>query len=489
MGFTFKPFSIGPIHWEPKSIEPTETKDGMQTTFPIQMENVFGQSDTELGSFVSANVAYMLFAICNNVHSSISIIADEFSQIRPVLQDKKTNEYVLEHEALSLLETNDMRFNETQVKKELMVSFCAAGEAFPVIGGNVNYGPVSLYHYPANTVSTAQGMDGYIQTMYCTYHGISTTFNRALNTPVYKNMKTYVFEDQPKLNQLMHIISNTRRNYLRAQSDLEGVYYQALTKVYSGVHNYGILKNGSRPSGIWSPKEGGLNDEQYASFKEAVHNTYSGPTHAGKNLVTAVPITYQNLLLNPRDMDFINLINQSDVDVYNAFRIPLPLVTTETMTMANYSQAMYALYDLAILPKAKFLFKNIGDFVLARFKDGQRFRMVLDEREIPALKQRLIERGQSMRNIYAFTEDEIRATVGYPAKEEGGDVIYIPATYTEAGKEKEYIINPFMVEGHEPQATGTNEEPEDVVKPDDSEDNQDVIDKTGKTTKKRLKNE
>src|SRR5208282_3866689 len=98
------------------------------------------------------------------------------------------------HEALELLETNDMRFNETQVKKELMVSYMAAGEAFPVIGGNVNYEPVSLYHYPANTCSVTQGNDGFIQTIIASYQNVITTFTRAMETPAYKNIKTFLFE-------------------------------------------------------------------------------------------------------------------------------------------------------------------------------------------------------------------------------------------------------------------------------------------------------
>jgi hypothetical protein len=161
-------------------------------------------------------------------------------------------------------------------------------------------------------------------------------------------------------------------------------------------------------------------------------------------------------------MDFVNLINESAKDIYNVFRIPLPLVTTETMTHGNYETSIYALYDLAVLPKAKFLFKNIGDFILARYKDGDRFRLVIDDREIPALKQRLLERGQAMRNIFAFSQDEIRGEVGYEITgDKTGKNVYIPATYIEAGAKDEYSIDPFKLAGQQ------EPEPDEIEPPED----------------------
>jgi len=417
---------------ESKQIESLETKTYYDN---VSMDSVFGAGvQGELGAFLNAVIAYYLFAVCDSVHTAVTIVSDEFSQIRPVLQDKKTEEYITDHPALELLESNDMRFNETQVKKELMVSYMASGECFPVIGGNVNYEPVSLFHYPACNVSVVQAGDGYIANILASYQNVITNFTRAQTSPIYKNLHTYVFEDQPKLGQMMHILSNRRRNYLRAQSDLESIYYQATMKFYTQMHNSGIVKNGSRPSGIWSPKVP-LSDDGYTAFRDSVKSGFTGPDKAGKNIISSFPVDYVNLLLTNRDMDFEKLINQADMDVYNTFRIPLPLITTSTMTMNNYANAIYALFDMAVLPKAKFLFKNLGDFILARYKDGSRYRLCIDDREIPALKQRLLERGQAMRNIYGFTENEIRGEVGYKPREDGlGETIYIPATYVDSAQ-------------------------------------------------------
>lgn len=420
------------IPQESKQIEPTETKTYYDN---VSMESIFGAGiQGELGAFLNAVIAYYLFAVCDSVHTAITIVSDEFSQIRPVLQDKNTKEYITEHPALELLESNDFRFNETQVKKEMMISYMASGECFPVIGGNVNYEPVSLFHYPACNVSVVQSGDGYINNILASYQNVITNFTRAQTSPIYKNLHTFVFEDQPKLGQMMHILSNRRRNYLRAQSDLESIYYQATMKFYTQMHNSGIVRNGSRGSAIWGPKVP-LSEEQFVSFKTSIKEGFTGPANAGKNIIPPFPIDYVNLLLTNRDMDFEKLMGQADTDVYNNFRIPLPLVTKDTMTLSNYANAIYALFDLAVLPKSKFLFANVGQFLLARFKDGSQYRMCIDDREIPALKQRLLERGQAMRNIYGFSEDEIRNEVGYEPRTDGkGKTVYIPATYVDSAQ-------------------------------------------------------
>lgn len=472
MPFFVKPFHIGPFSYEPKELKENKTNE-----FQSSMGQVFGSTDNSLNWYLSATMAYWLYAVSETVQDAVNRISWAFAGIRPQLQDKVTKEYVTEHPALDLLESNDMRFNENQVKFEMCVSYLLAGEMYPVLEGNVKYEPVGMFHYPANVANIIQGADGYIQTIIASYQNVISTFNRAVDTPAYKRLKTYVFETDNKLMQMMHILNNRKRNYLRAQSVLESVYYQATTKYYGTMHNSSIVEKASRPGGLWSPKDGSMTQAQYEEFKKEVRNSMAGPANAGKNIIAPVALNYQDLLLNQRDMDFINLINTYRTEIYSAFQIPLPLVTTETMTMSNYANAIEAFYDMAVIPRAQFIFKNLGEFVLARFKDGDRYRMVLDEREIPALKSRLFNRAQTMRSIFTFSQDELRNECGYQKKgEEGGDVVYIPANFLEAGNKDEYDFNPIVIAGQEiiptEETTGASTEAE-------GNENQNVIEDAG----------
>jgi HK97 family phage portal protein len=206
-----------------------------------------------------------------------------------------------------------------------------------------------------------------------------------------------------------------------------------MTKYYGNIHNTGLLKNASRPGGLWSPANASLSQDQYEKFKEEVAN-FQGAYSAGKDVVAPQPIKYENFLLNPRDMDFVNLIESSRVEIYGQYKIPLPLVVTKTMTLNNYANSVLAFYDFAVMPVGKYLFGEMGRFILPRYKDGDRFVMSIDERDISALKERMMERAKSMAQSNVFSDNEIRTEAGYEAYE-GGDAIYKPAMLTPIGED------------------------------------------------------
>lgn len=476
MPIKINPFSIGPFRYEPKE----KTIEKKSDEFSSSMEQVFGMTDNSLNWYLSATRAYWLYAVSETVQDAVNRIAWAFSMIRPQLQNKITKEYVIDHPALDILELNDMRFNENQVKFEMMVSYLLTGETFPVLEGNVKYEPVGMFHYPANVCNVAQGTDGYIQTIIASYQNVISTFNRAIETPSYRRLKTYVFETENKLMQMMHILNNRKRNYLRAQSVLESVFYQATTKYYGNIHNSSIMEKASRPGGIWSPKDGAMSQPQYEAFKKEIRESMTGPSNAGANIIAPVPVNYNNLLLNQRDMDFAKMFTAYRTEIYGAFQIPLPLVTTETMTMSNYTKSIEAFFDMAVLPRAQFVFKNLGEFILARFKDGDKYRMVIDEREIPALKERLFARSQTMRNTFVFSQDEMRNECGYQKLgAPTGDIVYIPASYLEAGAKDEYDMAPIAIEGQEENPA---DEPEESIA-QQTDDNQEVIEGEGNEPK------
>ena len=376
---------------------------------------------------LSPMTAFWLWAKSDSVGKAIDIIAKAISQIRPVLKDKKSNEYIKDHPALSLLDSPGFMTSSARLKRELATSLLLSSECYPVLTGNVNYEPSGIYHnYSCNAtpVDDASGIVG------------SIIFTSLHDSGIYTRKEEYkrglfVYRRSDGLAET-HMIKSVTRSYgNRGQSPLERIYYQAMTKYYGNIHNSGLLKNASRPGGLWSPANGSLSQDQYEKFKEEVTN-FQGAYSAGKDVVAPQPIKYENFLLNPRDMDFVQLIEASAIDIYNQYDIPLPLVISKTMTMNNYTKAVEAFYDFSVLPVASYLFNDIGRFMLPRYKDGDRFKMAIDEKDLSALKDRMITRGKDMSGTYVFSDNEIRSETGFESYD-GGDVIYKPATLTPAG--------------------------------------------------------
>lgn len=380
-------------------------------------------------SGLSPQTAFWLWAKSDSIGDAVDRIAEQVSQITPILKDKKTKEIVKEHPVLDLIENVKFGTNSNLLKRELVTSLLLTSECYPVLLGNTGYEPSGIYQVYACNSSLNDAEDGYIRNIIFSASNDSNTYVR--QTEMKRNMFVYRRADQ--LAETIQIRSMSRSYGNRGQSPLERIYYQALTKYYGNIHNTGLLKNASRPGGLWHPVNASLSKEQYEKFKEEVSN-FTGSYNAGKDVVAPQAVKYENFLLNPRDMDFINLIEASRIEIYGQYKIPLPLVVTKTMTLNNYANSVLAFFDFAVIPVGIYLFNQLGRFILPRYKDGDRFVMTIDERDLSALRDRMMERAKSMAGANVFSDNEVRTVAGYEAYE-GGDSIYKPATMTPAGND------------------------------------------------------
>lgn len=427
-----------------------EIKSGSSITLETKSDSAYVDyilsGQTGVGAYLSPSYAYWLWGNSDTIGDACDRIAWAFQQITPALRDKNTGEYIVsenEHPLLKLLNNPGFRMSGDRFRYELMTSLLISGETYPIVDGNVNFEPSSLYTIGANKTSLLEGGDGWLQ---------SIQFTKTSNTKIYdrqsipkRNM--WVYQTYDKLSETIQILTQNEKDGVRGQSPLQRVYYQAITKYYGNVHNATLMQNGSRPSGLWSPKGEPMTSTNYENLKNEIRANMIGISNSGKNLISPVPVEYKNLLLNPRDMDFIKLIENSRTEIYTQYQIPLPLVLSSTMTMSNYQNSISAFYDMSVLPRARFLYNQLGRFLLPRYKDGNRFELVIDEKEIPALKDRLFERAKKMRDVYVYSENEIRSATGYESLEEG-DVIYKPATLIPV-EDDDYTLDNRVIEGQE----------------------------------------
>jgi len=400
---------------ENKQVEPTINKKSSD-----YVGYVFNSSSGT--SYIDPLYAYWLYENSDCVGNAVSRICKSFQSIKPVLRNKMTGEFIInenEHPALFLLNNPGYDMNSDRLKFELMKSYLLAGETYPILVGNVNYTPIGLSVSGANKTNLAEDSDGSVSKIYIT----RGSYNDLYNKEFFNKNNIYVTNDQ--LKETRQIINERKSLGVRGVSPLQRIYYQTLTKYYGNIHNSGLLKNGARPGGLWSVDEP-MDQDNFEAFKNEVRNKFTGASNSGRDIVGNGSVKYQNLILNPRDMDFVNLMRESSQDIYTQYNIPLPLVATSTMTMSNYQNAIESYYDLAVIPEARFIYNQVGRFLLGRYKDGNNYELVIDERDITALKDRMINRAKTMSQVYAFSDNEIRSATGYEARNDG-DQVYKPA--------------------------------------------------------------
>jgi len=381
---------------------------------PYVSSMIFGNGSTGL---ISASSALFLWSISDSIFTAVDYIATPFSQMTYALRDKKTHEYISgadAHPLLNLLDNPGYLMDSTEMMYSLMTSFLTCGAAYPKAIGNVKFEPNELRQVYPNKVNLIPDKNNYIQAITFSDNEDSNNYIRQM----IPKRKTAVYQAQNGMAETIQILKAKTRSGVQGTSPLSRVVYQVYSKYFGNQHNSSVLKNGTRPGGLWAPGND-MSQWQFEAFKKEVQEKFTGPQNAGRDIIAPVPVKHENFMLTPQDMDFFNLIDQSEKDIFKVYKIPMPLVSEKTMTMANMENAILALFDLSVIPNSYIVLKRLGDFLLPRYKDGDRFELTFDEKTLPALRFRMMETAKKMREIQAYTDDEIRATTGHGDRADG----------------------------------------------------------------------
>ena len=190
------------------------------------------------------------------------------------------------------------------------------------------------------------------------------------------------------------------------------------------MYNESILDYQGRPSGIFKTQEKiMLTDEQLNAMNEQWTAMHSGATNAGKLLVSPPGLEYQQLSLSPKDIEYGKILDVVTKGVYNTFNIPLSLIESTALSLANMQIAMSHFYLNAVLPTMTTLFNSFTSNLLPYFvNDWQQFVVTYDERMIPALRSLHIENLKQEADLNVLTINEIRAALNRDPITNGGDV-------------------------------------------------------------------
>lgn len=187
--------------------------------------------------------------------------------------------------------------------------------------------------------------------------------------------------------------------------------------------NMSLLQNAARPSGalIFAPKgETSLNlsDEQFARLKEEIREQYAGARNSGRPMLLDGGMSWKEMGLSPKDMDFLNSRNGASRDIALAFGVPPQLLGIPgDNTYANYQEARLALWEETVIPLIRHLRDELNGWLVPRFDESLELDADLDE--IPALTLRREKTWTRIANASFLTVNEKRAAVGFPPLADG----------------------------------------------------------------------
>jgi HK97 family phage portal protein len=184
--------------------------------------------------------------------------------------------------------------------------------------------------------------------------------------------------------------------------------------------NNSLLTNGARPGGALVT-ENSLSEGQFDSLKNELDSNYRGSKNAGKPMILEGGLKWQEMSLNPRDMEFIGAKKMSILEICAAFGVPPEIVGYgEQKTYSNYQEARKALYVEGVLPNLDRITDKLNASVVPFF--GDNLVLAYNKDAIEALQENrdsVYKRANDSYKAELLTRDEAREEMGYTLKAAG----------------------------------------------------------------------
>lgn len=153
----------------------------------------------------------------------------------------------------------------------------------------------------------------------------------------------------------------------------------------SKAWNVSLLQNGARPTGAMVA-QGKLDPVQYARLRELIQEEYTGFANAGFPLLLEGGVSWEEMGINPKDMDWLEGQRQSSREIAIVYNIAPELIgDSSNKTYSNYKEARQALIEENTLPTCDWIRDELNAWLSPMFEDDPYFDY--DKDDIEALQE------------------------------------------------------------------------------------------------------
>jgi len=181
------------------------------------------------------------------------------------------------------------------------------------------------------------------------------------------------------------------------------------------THNTNLLKNGARPSAIWSFKNE-IDKDQQDEMRDTINSRYSGPHNSGQNILSS-EVDVKPLSVNAREMDYLETKKELTKIICATLGVPSQLISnSEASTFSNIEELKLHFYESTVMNAASTLATELNYWLAPRFDPN--FEICIDEDQILALQPRRDQLAERYSLSEVLTTNEKRDRLGLPPIEE-----------------------------------------------------------------------
>ena len=206
-------------------------------------------------------------------------------------------------------------------------------------------------------------------------------------------------------------------------SPMQGIALTADTVQSGLLWNHNLTKNTGKLGGIITPN--GAFTANQGKDLSALLDKFKGIASQGEIKIIPADMKFQQLGINPVDMDFLNTLNFSRELVASAFKVPLPLIGVDGATYNNRTSAKRELYNDNIIPLLNRILSSHLKYIVTNSNTDRtgeittdtlaRLMIEIDKQSIPALKTEQMEELDAVAKAMTaglMTPNEAREKVG-----------------------------------------------------------------------------
>ena len=423
-----------------KSVEKDlETKsDGISecnSGFSIFSPYAFGSSN---GIALLRNAqAWKYYEKISPIFDAVDRKSKAMTTIAPAIYDNVEKVYLREVDTnvpatqiLEFLKTPNRDKTWIEFIKSIVPSIEVTGDIFIMVTSlSEESTPLEFYYINPADLVPVEGNDGRVKTWQLNNNQWNEKFHYKENS--LQQISSYFTSDGMKeLWQIKTFNSRESRGDFFGLSPLNPIFHEIEEYEYSNVNNTSVLKKGMRPSGVLIiDKEFNLTDAQYNRMRTQMAEKKSGAENAGDVLILEGGKDFKQLSQTNKDMEFMELIKFVREQIYITKGIPLPMITSTSMTMNNFEESKYMMYDSDVLPFANWFYDEMNLLFMRRYDQSGRYKLCYDPQAVPALKVKQSAVTDKKLNSKVITVDEGRDLLGYdPLPLDAGNVLLVPSS-------------------------------------------------------------
>lgn len=385
-------------------------KSNNETTKKIPNNKTYYLHNLDEGNIsASPKMSYQKLAyeaFMNNiiVNRSIGMIAKNAASAKLILYKLQPNglwEEVNSHPAWTLIQNPNPRLSCTQFVENVITYLLISGNSYIYIRKNNADYPIEMQLLRPDRVIIVKNRDHYL-------------YRYRIDNIVYE----FPFDPDSGDSEILHIKNFHPLDDWYGLSSIE-IAYNLIEQHNECIKwNKALLSNGARPSGALVLKNntmGAINNEQFNRLKEQIDNHIKGGINAGRIMLLEGGMEWQDMSINPRDMDFIETKNGAARDIALALGVPPQMLGIKgDNTYSNMSEARIAFWEETVLPLLRNFCDHMSKWISEHFNEP--IKLEYDADSISSL----IEKREGLwanLNLSTFlTDEEKREMLGFGKK-------------------------------------------------------------------------